>query len=78
MVIGSIKLMCCGKNNRAIASVAGAKGVNMTDAPAHGDEPEDQLIRVLAKYWNEIQDLAAAEQRDGCGGWSRAPPGPTP
>ena len=36
----------------------------MTDAPAHGDEPEDQLIRVLAEYWNEIEDLADAEQRE--------------
>jgi hypothetical protein len=36
----------------------------MSDVRLSGDEPEDPLLRVLAVYWNEIQDLGDREQRE--------------
>jgi hypothetical protein len=36
----------------------------MADARPPGDEPEDPFLRVLAVYWDEIQDLAGEEQRE--------------
>jgi hypothetical protein len=36
----------------------------MVNVRPPGDEPEDPLLRILADYWPEIEDLAGAEQRE--------------